>query len=69
MAITKKISSFRKRAGAAVKNKFGKTEEERFAAAQKKFLKDAKKKMKYHDPHPSQPARLQAGDRTWAYAE
>ena len=24
---------------------------------------------KHHDPHPSQPARLQAGDRTWAYAE
>lgn len=23
----------------------------------------------HHDTHPSQPARLQAGDRTWAYAE
>ena len=58
--------------GALTKLRKGKTEEERFAAAQKKFLDDAKKKMKkikYHDPHPSQPARLQAGDRTWAYAE
>lgn len=26
-------------------------------------------KAEHHDTHPSQPARLQAGDRTWAYAE